>query len=205
MAPDGAALVTGVRHSPGVSSQIGTQPSLPRALFAFTQVDGTGRSGPAAASPTGRPMVSVGDEVSASLLADSRQPAIWGCAGRAGCPPATRRGLAPSVAHGRDIDNFLSIGVPQAPRCGYSSTATTHQPSLPLVVMRPCNSAPGGARDALARSLAAVARVRMFYAGGGRQSMRAVSLFAGVGGVDGELMPLAVGVRLGVPAPHAPS
>lgn len=91
------------------------------------------------------------------------------------------------------------------PRCGYSSTATTHQPSLPLVVMRPCNSAPVGARDALARSLAAVAGVRVFYAGGGSQSMRAVSLLAGVGGVDGELMPLAVGVRLGVPAPHAPS
>jgi hypothetical protein len=74
--------------------------------------------------------------------------------------------------------------------------------SLPLVVMRPCNGAPGGARM---RSLAALAGVRVFYAGGGRQSMRAVSLFAGVGGVDGELMPLAVGVRLGVPAPHAPS
>ena len=69
----------------------------------------------------------------------------------------------------------------------------------------PMQQRPGGARDALARSLAAVAGVRVFYAGGGRQSMRAVSLFAGVGGVDGELMPLAVGVRLGVPAPHAPS
>src|SRR5215467_3958339 len=68
MAPDGAALETGAQHSPGVSSQVGTQPSPARALFAFAQVDGTGRSGPAADSPMGRPMVSVGDEASASLL-----------------------------------------------------------------------------------------------------------------------------------------
>ena len=35
MAPDGAALETGARHSPGVSSQVGTRPSPARALFAF--------------------------------------------------------------------------------------------------------------------------------------------------------------------------
>ncbi len=118
MAPDGAAPETGARHSPGVSSQVGTQPSPTRALFAFTHVDGTGRSGPAAAYPMGRPMVSAGDEVSASLLAGCATARDIGLCRRAGCLPQLRRGSPPSVAHGRDIDNFLSIGVPQAPRRG---------------------------------------------------------------------------------------
>jgi hypothetical protein len=69
MAPDGAALEMGAYNSPGVSGQVGAQSSPSRALCAFTQVDGTGRSGPAAALRWGRPMVSAGDEVSASLLA----------------------------------------------------------------------------------------------------------------------------------------
>jgi len=30
--------------------------------------------------------------------------------------PRLREGSPPSVAHGHDIDNILSIGVPQAPR-----------------------------------------------------------------------------------------
>jgi hypothetical protein len=47
-------------------------------------------TGPAAASPMGRPMVSGGDEVSASLLADSRQPAIWGRAGEPAVPQLRR-------------------------------------------------------------------------------------------------------------------
>jgi hypothetical protein len=64
---------------------------------------------------------------------------------------------------------------------------------------------PGGARDTPGRSPASVAGVLLFYASGGCRLMRGVSLFAGVGGVDGELMLLAVGVRLGVPVPHAPS
>jgi hypothetical protein len=45
-----------------------------------------GRSGPAAASPMGRPMVSAGDEVAASLLPDSRQPTILGCTGKPAVP-----------------------------------------------------------------------------------------------------------------------
>jgi hypothetical protein len=61
-------------------------------------------------------MVSAGDEVSASLLPDVRQPAIWGCTGEPAVLPQLRRGSPPSVAHGRDIDNFLSIGRSQAPR-----------------------------------------------------------------------------------------
>jgi hypothetical protein len=87
MAPGGAALETSARHSPGVSSQVGTQPSPTRALFAFTHVDGTGRSGPAAASPMGRPMVSAGDEVSASLLARFATASDIGLCWQTGCPP----------------------------------------------------------------------------------------------------------------------
>ena len=47
---------------------------------------------------------------------DVRQPAIWGCTGEPAVLPQLREGSPPSVAHGRDIDNFLSIGRPQAPR-----------------------------------------------------------------------------------------
>jgi hypothetical protein len=110
MAPDGAALETGARHSPGVSSQVGTRPSPTRALFAFKQADGASRSGPTVAYPMGRPMVSAGDEVSASLLAGCATADDVGLYQRAGCPPQLRRGSPPSVAHGHDIDNFLSIG-----------------------------------------------------------------------------------------------
>lgn len=59
-------------------------------------------------------MVSAGDEVSASLWPDSRQPVILGCAGEPAVPRLRRESPA-SVAHGRDIDNFLSIGISQAP------------------------------------------------------------------------------------------
>jgi hypothetical protein len=61
-------------------------------------------------------MVSAGDEVSASLLAGYAAASDMGLCRRAGCLPQLRRGSPLSVAHGRDIDNFLSIGVPQAPR-----------------------------------------------------------------------------------------
>jgi hypothetical protein len=99
---------TGARNSPGISSQVGTQPSSARALFAFTQVDGTGRSGLAVASPMGRPMVSAGDEVSASLLAGCATASDIGLCRRADRPPGYG-GVWSSVAQGRDIDNFLSI------------------------------------------------------------------------------------------------
>ncbi|MGH3923754.1 MAG: hypothetical protein ACRDTT_12950 [Pseudonocardiaceae bacterium] len=114
MAPDGAVLVTGARHSPGISSQVGTQPSPTRALFAFTQVDGTGRSDPAAASPMGRPMVSAGDEVSASLLAGFATASDMGLYRRAGCLPSATEGVAAERGT-RARHRQLSIGVPQAP------------------------------------------------------------------------------------------
>jgi hypothetical protein len=127
MAPDGAVLVTDARHSPGVSSQVGTQPSPTRVLFAFTHVVGTGRSGPGAACPMGVALVvSAGDEVSASLLAGCATASDMGLCQRTGCLPRLRRGLSPSVAHGRDIDNFLSIGQSQAPNG--SLRDRTHKP-----------------------------------------------------------------------------
>jgi hypothetical protein len=104
MAPDGAALETSARHPPGVSSQVGTQPSPARALCAFTQVDGTGRSGPAAASPMGRPMVSAGDEVSASLLTEFATASDIGLYRRTGCSPRLEvsvRNVSPSA--NRDV------------------------------------------------------------------------------------------------------
>src|SRR6185312_17074028 len=55
MAPEGAALETSARQSPSVSSQVGTQPSPSRALLAFTQVDGTSRSGPSGRLSDGSP------------------------------------------------------------------------------------------------------------------------------------------------------
>jgi hypothetical protein len=116
MAPDGAALETSARHSPGVSSQVDTQPSPTRALFAFTHVDGTGRSGPAAASPMGRPIVSAGDEVSASLLSGFATANDIGLYRRTGCPPGYGGSRLRAWHTGRDIDNFLSIGISQAPK-----------------------------------------------------------------------------------------
>src|SRR6476620_2222987 len=107
MAPDGAALVTGALNQPGVSRQIGAQPSPNPRIDAFTQADGASRSGPTVAYPMGRPMVSAGDEVSASLLAGCATADDVGLYRRAGCPPQLRRGSPPSMAHGHDIDNFL--------------------------------------------------------------------------------------------------
>jgi hypothetical protein len=69
MAPDGAALVPGALNQPDVSGQVGAQPSPDPRIDAFTQADGAGRAGPTVAYPMGRPMVSAGGEVSASLLA----------------------------------------------------------------------------------------------------------------------------------------
>jgi hypothetical protein len=85
MAPDGAVLVTGALNQPGVSGQVGAQPSHHLRVVAFTQVDGVGRSGPAVASPVGRPMVSAGDEVSASLLAGCATTSDMGLCRQAGC------------------------------------------------------------------------------------------------------------------------
>ena len=115
MAPDGAALETGALHSPGVSGQVDTQPSLPHALFAFTQVDGTGcqfQRLPLRGSPYG---LCGETEVSASLWTGCAAAGDIGLCRRAGCLPQRRRGSGPSVAHGYGIDNFLLIGVPQAP------------------------------------------------------------------------------------------
>jgi hypothetical protein len=85
--PFGAALVTGARHSPCVSSQVGTQPSSARALFAFTQVDGTGQSGPAAACPMGVALWSPRETRSLRpFCSDVRQPAIWGCTSEPAVP-----------------------------------------------------------------------------------------------------------------------
>ncbi len=41
---------------------------------------------------------------------------MFGCTGKPAVLPQLRRGSAPRVAHGHDIDNFLSIGTSQAPR-----------------------------------------------------------------------------------------
>ena len=92
MAPDGAALVTGAFNQPGVAGQVGAQPSPTRVSFAFTQVDGTSRSGPTVASPMGRPMVSAGDEVSASLLAGCATAGDVGLYRQAGCSPSATEG-----------------------------------------------------------------------------------------------------------------
>jgi hypothetical protein len=62
----------------------------------------------------GRPMVSAGDEVSASLLAGYATAGDIGLYRQAGCSPSATEGSPPSVTHGRDINNFLSIGRPQA-------------------------------------------------------------------------------------------
>ncbi len=51
-----------------------------------------------------------GDEVSASLVAGSATASDMGLYRRTGCLPHLRRESPASVAHGRDIDNFLSIG-----------------------------------------------------------------------------------------------
>ena len=109
--PFGAALVTGARHSPGVSSQVGTQLSPARALFAFAQVDGTGRSGPAAACPMGVALWSPLETRSLRpFWPDVRQPAIWLSANGV---LLSYGGGAASVAPA-DIDNFCRRG-PQAP------------------------------------------------------------------------------------------
>lgn len=47
---------------------------------------------------------------------DLRQPEIVGCADEPAVSLSHRGGSPPSVAHGHDIDNFLSIGVLQAPK-----------------------------------------------------------------------------------------
>jgi len=78
------------------------------------------RSGPTVAYPMGRPMVSAGDEVFASLLAGYATAGDIGLYRQAGCSPSATEGSPPSVAHGHDIDNFLSIGRPQAPSDGCS-------------------------------------------------------------------------------------
>src|SRR6185312_16870356 len=91
MAPEGAALETSARQSPSVSSQVGTLPSPSRALLAFTQVDGTSRSGPSGRLSDGSPYVSTGDEVSASLLAGCATASDIGLYRRAGYPSATER------------------------------------------------------------------------------------------------------------------
>jgi hypothetical protein len=114
MAPDGAALETGARHSPGVSSQVGTQSSPARALCAFTQVDGTGRSGPAAACPMGRPMVSAGDEVSASLVAGCATASDIGLCRRAGGPPATEGVTVERGTRARHRQHFVDRTTPSA-------------------------------------------------------------------------------------------
>jgi hypothetical protein len=115
MAPDGAALETGARNSPGVSSQVGTQPSPTRALFAFTQVDGAGRSGPTVASPMGRPMVSAGDEVSASLLAGCATASDIGLCRRAGCSPSATEGVTPETGtRARHRQHFVDRTTPSA-------------------------------------------------------------------------------------------
>jgi hypothetical protein len=63
----------------------------------------------------GRPMVSAGDEVSASLLAGCVAASDIGLCRASRLSPRLRRGSPPSVAHGHDIDNIFSIEVPQAP------------------------------------------------------------------------------------------
>jgi hypothetical protein len=105
----------GARHSPGVSSQVGTQSSPTRALFTFTHVDGTGRSGPAAASPMGRPMVSAGDEVSASLLTGCATASDMGLCRRAGCSPsATEGGTSERGTRARHRQLFVDRTTPSA-------------------------------------------------------------------------------------------
>ena len=123
MAPDGAVPVTGAFNQPGVAGQVGAQPSPHPRIVAFTQVDGAGRRGPAVAYPMGRPMVSAGDEVSASLLTGCATAGDVGLYRQAGCSPSATEGSAPRVAHGHDIDNFLSIGTSQAPRRAASAAA----------------------------------------------------------------------------------
>jgi hypothetical protein len=93
---------------------VGAQPLTHLRLVAFTQVDGVGRSGPPVASPMGRPMGSAGDEVSASLVAGYATADDVGLYRQADCAPSATEGPHPSLAHGHDIDNILSIGVPQA-------------------------------------------------------------------------------------------
>ena len=76
MAPDGAALVTGAPQPPGVAGQVGAQSSSAPRIVAFTQVDGTGRSGPTVAYPMGRPTVSAwrrGLCVPGGRMCDSRR------------------------------------------------------------------------------------------------------------------------------------
>jgi hypothetical protein len=97
---------------------MGAQPLTHLRLVAFTQLelDGVGRLGPTVASPMGRPMVSAGDEVSASLVAGYATADDVGLYRQAGCAPSATEGPHPSLAHGHDIDNILSVGVPQAPQ-----------------------------------------------------------------------------------------
>jgi hypothetical protein len=62
----------------------------------------------------GCPMVSAGDEVFASLLTGFATASDIGLCRQTGLFPRLWRESPASVSHGRDIDNFLSIGVPQA-------------------------------------------------------------------------------------------
>ena len=59
-------------------------------------------------------MVSARDEVSASLVAalwpDMRQPAILGCAGRAGCPPGYGEGRPRAWHTGTTSTTFCRSG-----------------------------------------------------------------------------------------------
>jgi hypothetical protein len=118
MAPDGAALKMSAPHSPGVLSQIGTHPSPTRALGALrTSTHGPIRSDSRLSdgSPYGLRWRR-GLCVPFGRICDSQQ--YW-VVPASRPPPHLRRGSAPSVAHGHDIDNILSIGIPQAPSYEY--------------------------------------------------------------------------------------
>ena len=116
MAPDGAALETA--HNTHLAFEPGRHsPHLPAHCLRLRT--STARADPVERSPLRwvALLVSAGDEVSASLLTGCAAAGDIGLCRRAGCLPQRRRGSSPSVAHGYGIDNFLSIGVPQAPKC----------------------------------------------------------------------------------------
>jgi hypothetical protein len=106
MALDGAVVVVGVLHRPGVAGQVGAQSSSDPRIVAFTHVDGTADQVQRSPLRWIALMVSAGDEVSASLLAGCATTGDVGLCWQADCSPSVTEDSPPRMAHGHNIDNL---------------------------------------------------------------------------------------------------